>query len=81
MHKQHDCGEIISKVFLALDGELSADEEKEFQEEIEKCSKCLEQYSIEKAFKQFLAVKISRKHISPKLINEIKEKIKSIVVD
>jgi len=52
-NKQHDCSEVISRVFLALDGELTHDEETEFMAELNRCSWCLEQFNIEKAFKEF----------------------------
>ena len=81
MNKNHDCCNVLSKVFLALDGELSPEEEKEFLEEINRCSYCLEQYHIEQAFKKFLSQKITRRSTSSALISEIKEKIKSIVVE
>ena len=37
----HHCDQLISKVFLALDGEMSADEEKKFLDEINQCTCCL----------------------------------------
>ena len=81
MDKNHDCATVLSKVFLALDGELSPDEEKEFLEEINTCSRCLEQYDIAQTFKSFLASRIKRAEVKPSLIAEIKEKIKAIAVE
>jgi len=79
--EHHDCSKVISKVFLALDGELSDTEEREFLAELDKCSCCLESYSIEKAFKAFLISKIRRKEVAETCIDEIKEKIKKISVN
>lgn len=76
----HDCSKVISKVFLALDGELTTQEEQEFLEEINRCSGCLEHYSIEKAFKEFLINKIEKKPPKPQLAANIKEKIKTLSV-
>ena len=80
-NKQHDCSEVISKVFLTLDGELSKDEEKEFFEELKRCSWCLEHYNIEQSFKEFLCKKISKKEVRPEIISEIKSKIRNISIE
>ena len=81
MDKNHDCATIISKVFLALDGALSPDEEKDFLDEINKCDRCLEQYDIAQTFKKFLSTKVKRHAVKPALIAEIKEKMKAIAVE
>ena len=47
----HQCEDMMSKVFLSLDGELSHEEEKKFLEELNQCSCCLGKYEIEKSFK------------------------------
>ena len=80
-NKPHDCSEVISKVFLSLDGELTKEEEQEFLEEIKRCSWCLEHYNIEQAFKEFLCKKIEKKEVKPNLVSEIKNKIKKISID
>ena len=80
-NKQHDCSEVISRVFLALDGELTHDEETEFMAELNRCSWCLEQFNIEKAFKEFLSNKLQRKEVQPGIIKEIKDKIKKISIE
>jgi len=68
--------EVVSRVFLALDGELTTAEEKEFLDELNRCSWCLEHYNVEKSFKEFLCSRLARKAVSPSLIEEIKSKIK-----
>jgi len=80
-NKHHDCTEVISKVFLSLDGELTKEEEKEFLEELKRCSWCLEQYHIEKAFKEFLCKKLEKKVVKASLVKEIKRKIKKISME
>lgn len=68
-------------MFLALDGELSYEEEKEFMDELNRCSWCLEQYHIEKAFKEFLSTRLQRKEIRPEIVREIKNAIRQISIE
>lgn len=75
---QDCCAEIIQKVFLVLDGEMSAKEEKEFLSHLNECPHCLEMYSIEKTFKEFLTNKLQKKQVSKSVINSIKEKIQAL---
>jgi hypothetical protein len=75
MHQHHDCNEILSKVSLALDGALTSDEEKEFLEQLNQCSCCLEKYNIEKSFKLFLQMKVERKPVSQRCIDSLREKL------
>ena len=71
----HDCSKILSKVFLALDGEMKKHEEQEFFEEIQRCPSCLQKFDIEKSFKSFLCAKINKKHISSQTVSSIRNKI------
>ena len=81
MNKQHDCSEVISRVFLALDGELDQNEVKDFMDDLNRCSWCLEHYNIEKVFKEFLCNKLQRKEVKPDVISEIKSKIRKISIE
>ncbi|NNC94294.1 MAG: hypothetical protein HKN92_01950 [Chitinophagales bacterium] len=72
----HDCSKVLAKVILALDGEMSPTEEKNFLDEINHCPSCLQKYDIEKSFKSFLCHKVHKKHISSNTISNIKDKIK-----
>ncbi len=74
----HDCSKVAKNVFLALDGELSPEEEKTLLADVEKCPRCLEYFNIEKAFKQFLKERIARKTIDKGLVSSIKEQINNI---
>ncbi len=76
----HDCSSVISKVFLALDGELNAQEEKELLAEVNRCSHCLEHYNIEKSFKDFLQQKIESRKAKSNIISSIKTKIKELSI-
>ena len=74
---QHNCSQLLSKLFLALDGELNDEEEKQFQFELTQCSWCLEHYNVESQFKHFLAAKIAKKEVAPELIAEIKARLRT----
>ena len=77
--KKYDCcPEIIQKVFLVLDGEMSAKEEKEFLSHLDGCPHCLEMFSIEKSFKEFLCAKVKKKKINSSLLITIKQKIQTL---
>lgn len=76
----HDCKEILKKIFLVLDGEMSEEDEKVFLVKVTNCPQCLEVFSIEKKFKDFLMDKIEKKKVSPILIATIKEKINQIEI-
>lgn len=78
--RNHDCKEILKKVFLVLDGEMSEKDEKAFLREVTNCPECLEAFSIEKKFKEFLISKIEKRQVSPAIIATIREKIKEIEI-
>ncbi len=80
-NKMHDCSDVISKVSLALDGELSDHEAREFLVELKRCSFCLDQYQIEQSFKEFLCNKIQRRESNPGLANQIRMKIAQISIE
>jgi anti-sigma factor (TIGR02949 family) len=57
----HDCGQVVQKVYLALDGEMSQADMRVFLADIQRCSHCLEHYKVEERFKQFLQHRLERK--------------------
>ena len=73
--KPHDCTALMRKVMMSLDGEMTEQEEKEFLADINQCSHCLDNYQIEKSFKQFLSSKLKRLSIPSSLIKDIRNKI------
>lgn len=74
-YKPHDCSALMKKVMMSLDGEMNEQEEEEFLKDINQCSHCLENYNIEKSFKQFLHDKLQRRSISRSIIENIKTQI------
>lgn len=76
----HDCSKVLSKVFLSLDGEMSAAEEKLFLQELQECSCCLDHFEIEKEFKAFLQQKVEKKCVRDEMVSAIRSKIKSLAM-
>ena len=75
--EKHNCNATLKKVMLALDNELSAEEEKKLLEEVNSCSYCLEKFHIEKTFKSYLCEKIKRRHVSPQIVEQIRIRIRN----
>ncbi len=75
MKHAHDCRDTLRKVELALDGELSDKQAKEFLDDLNICSHCLEKYHVEKSFKEFLTKKIERKTITTSVVESIRSQI------
>jgi anti-sigma factor (TIGR02949 family) len=71
----HNCQEVLNRVHLCLDGEMTPSEERAFLEEIRSCSCCLEKYNIEKNFKEFLTSKIERKTVNAELVETIRGQV------
>jgi len=77
--KHNQPGNITQRVMLYLDGELSNKEERQLLAEIQGNPDLLERFSMEKSFREFIKSKISRKTVSPALVQSIKEKIRTTV--
>ncbi len=71
----HNCQKIMALVAQVLDGELTREEEKQFLDELNQCSCCLDKFSIEKSFKEFLKYKIEKRSVSSECIESIRKKI------
>jgi mycothiol system anti-sigma-R factor len=78
-HDNYNCRQTLQKVMLALDDELSEDEQRHFMQHLNGCNGCLEKFEIEKSFKKFLCDKISRRPVPQQLIDEIKSQIRKKV--
>jgi len=74
---QHSCDSTLKKVMLALDNEMSVEEEKKFLEEINSCSRCLEKFNIEQEFKKYLSEKIKRHACTTNLAEQIRASIQT----
>jgi anti-sigma factor (TIGR02949 family) len=74
---RHNCDATLKKVMLALDDELSDEEEKALLEEVKSCSYCLQKFEIEKTFKEYLCQKIKRHAVPSNITEQIRARIRS----
>lgn len=73
----YECANLLKKVELAIDGELTLNEEKQLFQELEQNPWCFDVYNIEKCFKEFLCEKIERKSVDPDTVQCIRDRIRS----
>ncbi len=74
--RDHNYHELITKVTMYLDNELSEHAEIELLREIKSNPAYLEVLSKEQSFRELIKSKIHRRKPSPALIQSIKEKIR-----
>ena len=67
----------LEKVIMYLDGELTKQEERDLLLEIKETPEYLEKFKIEKSFREFIRSKVTRRSVSPNLIQNIKDKIRT----
>ncbi|MEM1319183.1 MAG: hypothetical protein AAGG75_02945 [Bacteroidota bacterium] len=73
-HQNHQ--ELVRKVNMYLDNELSKEAERDLLREIKTNPAYLEVLSKEKSFREFIKSRVHRRKVSPALIQSIKEKIR-----
>ena len=76
MGNQNIHQELVTKVNMYLDNELSKDAERELLREIKQNPAYLEVLSKEQSFREFIKSKVHRRKVSPALIQSIKDKIR-----
>ena len=76
MGNQMSHQDLVRKVTMYLDNELSKEEEMKLLKEIKVNPTYNELLSKEKSFREFLRNKIQRRKVSPTLIQSIKDKIR-----
>lgn len=67
--------ELIKRVNMYLDNELSSKEENQLLREIQSNPKYMAVLSKERSFRDFIKSKLQRRKVSPTLISSIKSKI------
>lgn len=72
----HNYQDLVEKVTMYLDNELSERDERELLVQIQSNPQYLKLLSQEKSFREFIKSKIHRRKPSPALIQSIKEKIR-----
>jgi len=50
-----DCGEVLERVWLYLDGEIDAPDLQEIRQHLDECGPCLRAYGLEQAVKALVA--------------------------
>jgi mycothiol system anti-sigma-R factor len=50
-----DCGEVLSDVFLYLDGEMTSERRDRIREHLDECSPCLRKFGIEREVRALVA--------------------------
>jgi anti-sigma factor (TIGR02949 family) len=81
-YTQHDCRnrhECMRAIQMILDNEASYEQLEHFNQNIDKCLPCIENYNLEVTIRQILADKIERKTVPTDVIDAIKVKINSPV--
>jgi len=68
--------ELVRKVTMYLDNELSKEAERELLNEIKQNPAYYEVLSKEKSFREFIKSRVHRRKVSPALIQSIKDKIR-----
>ena len=68
--------ELVRKVTMYLDNELTKEAERELLKEIKENPAYYEVLSKEKSFRQFIKSRVHRRKVSPSLIQSIKDKIR-----
>jgi hypothetical protein len=77
LKKNHDCKEVVDQVNLLIDGELNAKEEQDVLCELQRCMHCLDEFNLQKKFKDFMQIKLEKKNIPTACIERIKNQIAS----
>ena len=73
--RQENYRQLMKKVNMYLDNELSKEEERALLQEIKQNPTYYELLHKEKSFKEFLKSRLQRRQVSPTLIQSIKNKI------
>lgn len=76
MGNQTNYQELVKKVNMYLDNELSKEAERDLLREIKTNPAYLEILSKEQSFREFIKSKVHRRKVSPALIQSIKDKIR-----
>ena len=76
MGNQTNYQELVKKVNMYLDNELSKEAERDLLREIKSNPAYLEVLSKEQSFREFIKSKVHRRKVSPALIQSIKDKIR-----
>lgn len=75
MSKHQNYQDLVRKVTMYLDNELSQDAERELLRDIKSNPEYVNVLSKERSFREFIKSRVHKRKVSPSLITSIKEKI------
>lgn len=67
-----DCGEVLERIYLILDGELSQEDCAELQVHLERCSVCYGRHETERLFKELVRQRCGCEPAPAALVSRIK---------
>lgn len=70
--------ECLKAIRLILDGEATSDQLHYFQQHIDCCMPCIENYNLEVTIRQLLCDRLERKAVPVEVINSIRSKITDV---
>jgi len=76
MRNQQTYKDLVKKVTMYLDNELTKEAERDLLKEIKQNPAYFELLNKEKSFREFIKSRVQRRTVSPALIQSIKDKIK-----
>jgi mycothiol system anti-sigma-R factor len=76
-----DCGEVLTDVFLYLDGEMTAAGHDRIRQHLDECSPCLRKYGIEQEVRALVARSCGGDVAPTQLRTKVMLKLREVVVE
>jgi mycothiol system anti-sigma-R factor len=78
-YPETDCRTVLNRLYLLLDGELTADEGKVIQLHLEECISCMHHYGFERDFKELIHRKCAEGRAPEALVQRIRVNIRRVL--
>jgi mycothiol system anti-sigma-R factor len=76
-----DCGEVLTEVFLYLDGEMTSDRRETIRRHLDECSPCLRKFGIEQEVKALVARTCGNDPAPMRLREKVLLTLRAVVVE
>jgi len=76
-----DCGEVLTEVFLYLDGEMTSDRRETIRRHLDECAPCLRKYGIEQEVKALVARTCGNDHAPERLREKVLMTLRAVVIE